>query len=85
MVITFNTADEPHKLVTLYDMVSVPAATGVTTPPPFTVASELLLLLQVPPEVLLVNTRGAPIQTAEEPEIALREGATAFTVMFLVT
>ena len=50
-------------------MLEMPAATAVTTPvPPFTVATEVLLLIQLPPEVPLeVYVAVAPIQSGVMP------------------
>ena len=51
-------------------MIAPPAATPVTIPVEPTVATELLLLLHVPPEVALVRATVPPAQTEAEPEIA---------------
>lgn len=50
-------------------MVALPAATPVTTPvDEFTIATRLLLLLQLPPEVpLLVNVVTEPAHKVAEP------------------
>ncbi len=45
----------------------VPAATPVTTPELFTVAAAVLLLLQVPPVIVLVNVVVAPSHTVAVP------------------
>jgi hypothetical protein len=39
----------------VYDIVAVPGATAYTVPVLFTVATDMLLLLQVPPAVALVK------------------------------
>ena len=63
-VITKDTESEhPAPFITLYDMVSVPAVTPVTTPPEFTVAILVFLLVQVPPAVELDNVVVVPTQT----------------------
>ena len=84
-VIDFVALAVPQLLVTVYFMVAVPAATPVTTPvPEFTVATAVLLLLQLPPLVpLLVNVVVDPAQTVEEPLIVPAFGA-AFTVINFV-
>ena len=51
-------------------MVAVPAATAVTIPVPLpTVATETLLLVQVPPEVASVYREEVPAQSGEAPVI----------------
>jgi hypothetical protein len=84
-VIDFVELDVPQLLVTVYFMVAVPDPAAVTTPvPEFTVATAVLLLLQVPPLVpLLVNVVGEPAQAVEEPLIVPAFGA-AFTVINFV-
>jgi hypothetical protein len=59
----------------------VPAATAVTRPvDEFTVATEVLLLLQVPPSVpLLVNVAVWPMQSGEVP-LTVPAVTLAFTV-----
>ena len=58
-------------LVTVYFIVALPAFTPVTRPElAFTVATDVLLLLHVPPEVpLLVNVVVEPLHTDVEPLI----------------
>ena len=48
-------------------MVALPVATPVTLPPASTVATAVLLLLQVPPLTASVRDTAAPIHTAEGP------------------
>jgi hypothetical protein len=55
--------------------------TPVTTPEAFTVATALLLLVQVPPEGEEDKVEVAPAQKASEPEKAAGAG---LTVIFLV-
>ena len=57
--LTVNVLNEetglPHPVLTVYVMSVVPAATAVTTPEvAFTVATDVFVLLQVPPEVPLL-------------------------------
>ena len=61
----------PQTVVTLYVMVALPAATPITTPvDEFTVATAVLLLLQLPPVLpLLVNVVARPAHTAVAPFI----------------
>ena len=54
-------------------MVAVPTATPVTTPDVFTDATDVLLLLQVPPVVPSVSVVVAPLQTVAVPLIAPAE------------
>ena len=65
-------------------MVTVPAATPVTTPVELTEAIDVLLLLQVPPDVESVSVMLPPVHTVEGPLIALTV-AVLLTVMVLVT
>ena len=61
-------------------ILTVPAATPVTTPEPaFTVATVTSLLLQVPPVVLLVNDVDNPLQIVDDPLTVIPPG-TGFTV-----
>ncbi len=60
-------------------MVSAPAATPVTIPPVLTVATEVLLLLHVPPEVASESVMDDPSQTDAEPPIAAGNGLTVIT------
>ena len=50
-------------------MVALPLEAPLTTPLEFTVATELLLLLQLPPVVALVNVVVAYLQTSSAPTI----------------
>jgi len=65
-VTTLTTVDVPQEVVTVYLMVSMPAATPVTTPP-LTVAMAGVLLLHMPPVVASVSVMVAPAQTTEGP------------------
>lgn len=62
-------------------MVVLPRAIPVTTPELLIVATEGLLLLQVPPDVASASVMVLPIHTLPGPVIA----ATAFTETALVT
>ena len=64
-------------------MVTLPAATPVTTPDVFTDAIAALLLVQAPPEVPSVSVVVAPVQATEEPEMLPAEGD-EFTVTAFV-
>jgi hypothetical protein len=61
----------PQPPVTEYEIVAVPAPTPVTLPELFTVATNTLLLLHVPPLVppLRLNTTCEPAQTEDGPLI----------------
>ena len=65
-------------MLTVYDIVTVPLLTPVTTPPD-TVAFELLAL-QVPPATTSVNVMFAPTLTADAPVIIPAETALTVTV-----
>ncbi len=62
-------------------MLLVPAATPVTTPPVFTVAIAVALLIHVPPDTVLVRVVVDPVHTVAVPPIA---AGVAFTVTFAV-
>ena len=57
----------------------MPAPTPLTAPEELTVAMEVLLLLQVPPDVALVKVDDVPIQVVVTPVIVPAEVA-GFTV-----
>ena len=75
----------PQGVVDVYLIVAVPAATPVTKPVvAFTVATAVLLLLQVPPlRPLLLNVAFAPAQTVAAPLTVPALGS-AFTVIIFV-
>jgi len=53
----------PHTLVTLYDMVTIPADTAVTVPVAGSIAAMVVLsLVHVPPVAVLVSVTGKPLQ-----------------------
>jgi hypothetical protein len=66
-------------LVTAYDIVTVPAATPVTTPEADTVAREVLLEDHVPPEVASERAVVDPTHTVLVPVMPATVGR-AFTV-----
>ena len=51
---------EPQVVLSVYDIVAVPALTPVTTPAAFTVATTVLLLVQLPPDAVSVSVDVAP-------------------------
>ena len=63
-------------------MFAVPLATPDTTPDALTVAKAMLLLLQVPPVVVLLNVVVDPAQTVIVPVIA---GGAEMTVIVFAT
>src|SRR5450432_4637294 len=81
-IISADAIEVPHVLVTVYLMVAVPDALPVTTPVlEFTVATTVLLLLQVPTLVLLLeNVAVARTQTVDAPLTVPALGS-GFTVM----
>lgn len=54
-------------------MVTTPALTGVTRPVVLTVATDELLLVQVPPEGVPVRVKGEPMQVELPPDIEAPE------------
>ena len=64
-------------------MVVLPALTAVTTPPEFTLATAVLLLIHPPPVVASVNVDVEPIHILVAPVIAVTVGV-AITVMAFV-
>ena len=65
-------------------IVTLPAATPLTTPVPApTVATDVLLLVHVPPGVVFVKVVVAPAHTVDEPGV-MADGRAA-TVTVLVT
>jgi hypothetical protein len=69
----------PQELVTVYDIVSVPALSPVTMPPAPTVVIAVLLLLQAPPPAASVSVVFAPLHIAAAPLILPAFGL-AFTL-----
>lgn len=76
-------AVDPQLLVNVYDITVVPVESPVTNPE-FTVATDVLLLLQVPPKEVSVNDVVAPTHTELAPPIAAGAVGTVFTVMVVV-
>lgn len=64
-------------------IVAVPAATPVTTPVELIVATDVLLLVQVPPEVASDNVVVEPVATDDAPVIAAITGK-GLTVIVMV-
>jgi hypothetical protein len=81
-VIALVVISVPHEEVTVYVIVTVPAATPVSTPVGLIVAMAVLTL-HVPPVVLLKNATGLATQTEIAPLITPASGI-AFTVTTLV-
>lgn len=74
---------QPKPLVTLYNIEDVPAARPVTTPEELIVATDVLLLNQVPPLVAFDNVVVNPIHSCNVPVIGPTVGA-GFTVTVMV-
>lgn len=68
LTVMFVIAEQPEPKV--YDIAAVPAATPVTRPDEFTVATAVFELVQVPPETVLPSNAVPPSQTCEGPELA---------------
>jgi hypothetical protein len=84
-VISFVTVvEQPAPFVTVYEIVTVPDATPVTTPDPDIVAFELSLLDHTPPLVASASVMVEPLQTEDPPVIAATVGF-PLTVMSFVT
>ncbi len=81
LTVTFFVTDpmQPAPVVTVYVIVAVPAPVPVTTPDVPTVATGVLLLLHVPPDVASESVMADPVQTFPGPDMAAMEGR-AFTV-----
>jgi hypothetical protein len=58
----------PQPLVTVYDILAVPATNAVITPVVLIVATAVLLLLHVPPVAVLENEVVSPAHTVAVPE-----------------
>ena len=78
-VTTFVAAAAPQLLVTVYDIVVVPAAMPLTTPPVDTVPAAVFVLLHTPPPVASESVIVAPAHTADAPDMVPADAA-AFTV-----
>ena len=79
---TVSVADVAHPVVSLYPMITVPAATPVATPVLETiVAIPVLLLDHDPPVVLSVSPVVSPMQTARLPLIDAGNGLTVTTML----
>ena len=70
----------PQLVVTVYFIVTVPAATPATCPAPLTVAIEAALVLQAPPVILLLKLIEAFTHTALGP-LMVPASARELTVM----
>ena len=72
-VIDFITDPEQDPDVILYNIFTVPAEIGVTTPDELTVAMVVFELDHVPPEVEFAKVIVEPKQTVEDPVMAAKE------------
>jgi hypothetical protein len=70
-------------LVTVYVIVDVPGAIAVTMPAASIVATDVLLLTHVPPDVALLSVDVAPGHTAAVPAIAAGVGFTVISAYVL--
>jgi hypothetical protein len=82
-VTTLVAAILPHPLVTVYDIVDVPAATPVTTPPLPIVAIPVVTELHTPPPAALLNVVVEPRHTLAVPAMLPALGI-EFTVTIAV-
>jgi hypothetical protein len=71
-------------LLTVYVIIALPAPTPVTTPELSTVATKVLLLLQLPPGVVGVSVTLPPWQNVVEPDGVTAGDGAAVGVMFPV-
>ena len=69
----------PQPEVTLKLIVTVPTTTPVTIPEPIIVASEVLLLLHMPPLTVSVRVMCPPVHTVDNP-LMVPDGVVAPTV-----
>ena len=60
---------------------AVPTVTPVTVPPEFTVATAILLLLQVPPPVVSITVKLLPVHKVKDDGIIAAGPATTVTVL----
>jgi hypothetical protein len=74
---------QPLALVTVYVIVTVPAATPVTSPVLLTAATAASLLVHTPPGVVLLKAVTAPTHTAISPVMGFTTGV-ALTVTVAV-
>jgi hypothetical protein len=82
LTVIFVVAVQPVGRV--YVIVAVPATIPVTTPvAETTVATEVLLLLHVPPVDVLVNAIVKPSHTVDEPDMAAGSGLTVITAVLI--
>jgi hypothetical protein len=79
-VIMVVVAAAPQPFVIVYEMVTVPALTPVTSPAEFTEAMPVLLLLHVPPPTDAVSVADAASHTVPAPDIEPADGR-GLTVM----
>jgi len=81
-VTTLVATAEPQPLVTVYEIVSIPATRPVTSPVVLTDA-DALLRLHVPPVAGSVSVTDEPVQTVPGPEMvaAVRKGPTVITLV----
>ena len=80
--LTVSDLDVTHPADVVYVIFTVPADAPVTSPVALlTVATEVLLLLHVPPVVASVNVVVEPTHTADAPLIAAGSGLTVIVVV----
>ena len=82
IVIVFVATAVPHEFVVLYFIVSVPAETPVTIPPPVTEAL-VLLALHTPPAVASVTGIVDPAHTDELPVTVPANGNGFIVIVFV--
>jgi hypothetical protein len=75
----------PQSVVTIYDIVLVPADMPVTIPVMPTVPTAVLLLLQEPPGDALLSAVVLPAQTEATPVIGLAVGSVLTVTTFVAT
>lgn len=71
----------PQLFVAVYDIVVVPAAMPDTIPDVPTVATDVLLLLHEPPEVVLARVMELPTQPADGPVMLPADAAITVTTL----
>lgn len=84
MILVLATLLQPLPFVSVYRIVTVPAATPETRPVVDTLAIEEFDVLQIPPVVVSVNNVVFPLQTVLFPLIGERADGIALTVTVVV-
>lgn len=74
--LTVNVAEREQPVDSVYETVVVPAEIAETTPAVDIVATPVVLLVQIPPDVVFVSVSEAPAHANRDPPIAAGLGCT---------